>query len=85
MERDILKQAGWYSGKNNLYWRNRNKWKIIVMCRLLEVSRSYFYKVMKLKDTVTSFKQKHSSLDNAVLKAFDANYEIYGFNKIVIF
>jgi putative transposase len=55
------------------------------MCRLLEVSRSYFYKVMKFKDTITAFKQKQNSLDKAVLEAFEVNYEIYGCNKIAIF
>lgn len=54
------------------------------MCRLLEISRSYYYKLMKFKDIISEFKSKEIELDQEVKKSFFRNNRAYGSNRVTI-
>jgi len=48
------------------------------MCRLLKVSRSYFYKVIKLKGVISEFQKELIERDKLVLKSHEVNHKVYG-------
>lgn len=52
------------------------------MCRVLEVSRSYYYKVMRLKNSVSAFKKKQNNIDAIVKIIFNNCFAAYGSRKI---
>ena len=57
---------------------NKSKYPITVLCKTLKVTRSYYYKVMKLANAINESVNQEELIDAEVERIFNDNNGVYG-------